>query len=190
MNLNNMASFLEVERIVCETPTSSPAYDTSPRSWMRFTTENTMPLLLYHCGQCLHHLRNLPSATRPLWWAAALYQVTMLLILAAWSNCTKPRMCYQSHLVPGAIPWQQSPLIALDTEYNVGNSEQDIDLQRFLTRSQGTAVLTWPDGSAMFINTATDVLGYCIGVLDKHLLSNSTELANSIAVKLQTLRSR
>jgi hypothetical protein len=190
ISLQNHASFPEVERIIRESTTSTLSRNLSPRSWMRMIGPKTTALLLFHCGQCLRHLRKLPSHARPLWWTEALYRVALTLSLAITSNVAQPDSSPQFRVNDDSVSFSQTHLIALDGEFGVGDVDQDAVLQRFLSRLQGTPVLTRSEGSPLYLFGATDVLDHCIDMLGEHMLFETTALANGVHVKLKALRWR
>ncbi|KAF2713327.1 hypothetical protein K504DRAFT_498142 [Pleomassaria siparia CBS 279.74] len=190
MVLNNLTSFPRVERLIRErTETFRP--NDSPQSWMRTASSEGMALLLFNCGQCLQVLRTMPAMTRPLWWAAVLYRVALILGQAIISNnATSSTATLKFHTILEDAQSPNSTVVTLDREYAQHTQDQDIALQRFLGRMQGTPVMTKPDGSAMVLSSETKILDYCISMLDGHLVFESSSFANGIRLKLWLLRSR
>lgn len=182
MVLNNLSAFPEVERLARENQRGHAQTHTT-RFWMRTSSADAVALLLFHCGQCLHHLRSMLPTTRPLWWAAALYRVTLVLSQATMSNAVTG-FRFASSIEAG------SSLIVLDKEYGLNDVDQDMALQRFLNRLQGTPALTKPDGSTVLLAVAVDVLDVSLAMLDEHLAFDSTAFANGVRVKIGALRWR
>lgn len=179
---NNLASFRDVEREALETQYGH-AQGLHTHSWMRNPSSESTASLLFHCGQAVFHLRTMAPVNRPLWWAAALYRSGNLLYQTVLFNHTS-RLPFSIGLEPS------SSFIPLDMDYTAGSTDQNIMLQRFLIRLQGTPVLTRSDGSTMLLGLATDVLDYCLDLLDEHLVFDQTVFAESIRIKFVNLRLR
>lgn len=190
MILNNLASFPEIERLVREDVTGGDTTRCQTLPWMRKDAANTKALLLFHCGQCILHLRTLSSTARPLWWPAALYRVALVLSQCIISNSLPfaSGLRFKSTLDSPRSP--NSSLVVLDEDYVTSAPGRDVALQRFLTRLQGTPVLTWLDGSTMLLSSTINVLDYCIKMLDSHIVSDPSAFASGIHVKMGALRSR
>ncbi|KAF2437261.1 hypothetical protein P171DRAFT_492255 [Karstenula rhodostoma CBS 690.94] len=190
MVLNNLVSFPEVERLARE---RSGAFrpSTPPRCTICVASTESLASLLFNCGQCLLVLRTMPSMTRPLWWAAAVYRVALVLsrvIIANNSTSSMTTLRFNTSLESN--PSLDSNMVTLDQEYGPHAHEQDITLQRFLNRLQGTPVITKPDGTVMVLSSETDILDYCISMLDDHLVLESSSFASGVRLKLCVLRSR
>ncbi|KAF2260295.1 hypothetical protein CC78DRAFT_29038 [Lojkania enalia] len=184
MVLNNFVSFPEVERLIRENVTGG-SQNHPPRSWMRTTSSDAAAYLLFHCGQALYILRSMPHNTRPLWWAAALYRVSLVLSQTIISNGSNgPCAAFNTATSPSTA------YIVLNREYAPGEADQDVALQMFMGRLQGTPVLTGTEGTTILLHMATDGLDYCLGVLDEHLVFDSTAFASGIRIKLGALRAR
>jgi hypothetical protein len=180
MVLNNLTSFPEVERSFQTDPASAQGF--LARSWMRTASAETIAMLLAHCGQCLHLLRTTPASDRPLWWAAALYRVALILTQAVGSDSSSP---YR----PSSSAGPESAIMVLDQDFGIAGAEANIAFQRSLGRSQGTPALRRSDGSTVLLTQKLDALDYCIALLDEHLLVEGTAFAKRVKTNLGALRS-
>lgn len=155
MNLNNLVCFPELERLAhCEMPLDQ-AFQRS--SCLRVRCVEGIAQVLFHCGQALRLITALAPDDRPVWWAAALYRVALILwkIISANSGTNT---AYASNLNPVA----SSGVVVLDR-----TALEDESVQRFLRHLEGVPVLTKLDGTVLSLDQAGDVLDHIVCLLDR-----------------------
>ncbi len=123
----------------------------------------------FHCGQVLRLIRSMPKPIRPPWWAGAVYRVA----LTAWATSIANSN--------GRYGGNGSPLV-VDRPFPIdGLTPENDAITRYIKYQEGTPMLTRHDQSMMPLDIPSNVIQYCIDVLDDDC---SMRLADGIKRKL------
>lgn len=153
---------------------------------------------LYHAGQVLRLVHKTPVRSRPLWWAAAVYRVT--LVLWAYSMAQVPSSLltsaasirdHNSNDNHNASVPAPSSLVTPGGESTIQiNAVMPTDpaVSRFLKQKRGIPVLidSTRDGTILRLDNPRLVLQWCINAL-KEERQSSTWFAIGVRIKLETL---
>ncbi|KAL9083709.1 MAG: hypothetical protein Q9159_005609 [Coniocarpon cinnabarinum] len=127
---------------------------------------------IFHAGQVVRLIRNMPRSTRPPWWAGAMYRVALIFWCESLvrgdmstSTLTNFQMSDSSFPIDGLPP--DHPLII-----------------HYLTKREGIPSLTQRGGSQMPIDNPFAVLFHCIDVISEGV---STRFSEGICNKLAKL---
>ncbi|KAF2459423.1 hypothetical protein BDY21DRAFT_282165 [Lineolata rhizophorae] len=133
--------------------------------------ENT----IYHCGQILRLVRQMPKGIRPPWWAAAIYRVALILRAEILSRTPESLTPPSSGLFPVKGP-----------TFSADQFESSHPLiTRYLSTREGAPTLTKLDGSPIPIDNVSTVLSYCVDVINEGV---ATRFTDGIKGKLERLR--
>ena len=127
---------------------------------------------IFHAGQVVRLIRNMPRSTRPPWWAGAMYRVAIIfwcdsLVRGEMSTPTIPNF---------QLPDSAFPIDGLPPDHPV--------VIHYLTKREGTPSLTRRDGSHMAIDNPFAVLFHCVDVISEGV---PTRFSEGICNKLTKL---
>jgi hypothetical protein len=164
ISLNAVTNFPEIEKLARREEVDGSFQQLA---WLHKRAISDVEEAVFHCGQVIRHIRAMPRSIRPSWWAGAIYRV-------------------------GLILWTDS-LMHNDNNNNV-NKENSFAIDaltpdhpmvvRYLSKREGTPMVTKRDGSLMPVDNAFGVLFHCVDVIGEGV---STRFADGIANKLERL---
>ncbi|OAG45115.1 hypothetical protein AYO21_00463 [Fonsecaea monophora] len=137
-----------------------------------------VPEALFHCGQILRLVRDMPPNARPVWWAAAIYRVTIVLWIYSLSYTFGPSQPAQPH--PGLDSIKQQEPIQIDQVLS-----KDPRTIQFLKYNRGDPRLTKSDGTSAKFDSPSTVLALCIAAVDGG--PGSSWFATGVKQKLEHL---
>lgn len=128
---------------------------------------------VYHCGQVLRLVRNMPRGVRPPWWAGAIYRIGLVL----WTDS----LVSHDALSPannGMFP-VAGPSFAIDALL----PDHPL-IVRYLTKREGVPCLTRRDGTQIGIERGVEILRHCVDVVDE---GAATRFSDGVRAKLEVL---
>lgn len=143
---------------------------------------------IYHCGEVLGLLHQMPARYRPAWWTAAMYRAVLILWADSLSRLN-PHFRNENGLggnssVGGASasinPHNLHNLVAID----VGGIDKG-NLSTILQQRLGVAVLQLRDRSTVSLDSPLGILGYGISMIDE---ADNSRFGDGIRRKLHALR--
>lgn len=147
--------------------------------WMHKQCISDVEEAVFHAGQVLRLVRQMPGSVRPPWWAGAIYRAALVL----WCDSL-----VHNDPVPSSSSPANGNLFATDdaaSAFAVDALPPDHALvTRYLTKREGTPVLTKRDGSVLGLGDPFAVLFYCVDVV---LEGISTRFSDGICNKLTSL---
>ena len=169
VSLNAVTNFQEIERLARRDGVDGSYQEVQ---WMHKQCITDVEEAIFHCGQVLRLVRDMPRSVRPPWWSAALYRASLIL----WCDS----------LVQNDAMTPTSGLFPLsDGTLAVDNLTPDHPLiVRYLTKREGKPVLTKRDGASMSIDNPFAVLFYCVDAIGEGV---STRFTDGLCSKLTRL---
>ena len=177
ISLNAVTSFPEIERLARRDGFDGSYWELGLRhKRCVFQREEAV----FHCGQVLRLLRQMPADHRPAWWPAALYRATLILWAdgvarldpnfkpAAQGRPADPARdgAAQDVITVGGSgtggPPAGPPAVAIDRV-----TPEDPAVIAYLWGGDGVAVLTRRDGASVRLDQPADVLAYAVKTLDE-----------------------
>lgn len=177
MHLNAVTNFPEIERLArregFEDTLSFQHLETSLRHKCCIFERETA---IFHCGQVLRFLRQMPRNRRPSWWTAAMYRAVLILWADSISHMDTD---FKSDI--GAMlssqPNQYPPnLVPVDQA-----EPTNLALNACLSNGHGIPVLTRLNGSPVKLDNAAEILDYGIKAVDE---GDSSRIGDGIRRKL------
>lgn len=173
ISLNTITCFPDIERLARREGVQSPFRQTF---WPQMRGAEEVEEIYFHCGQVLRLIRSMPERVRPPWWAAAVYRVA----LVSWANSmanagarfSMNEVTERATGVPFAID-------ALHPEHP--------SISQYLKYRHGLPMFSKPDGTMVSLEVPTNILRYCIDVLEENLTMRFTA---GIRNKLERLAER
>jgi hypothetical protein len=164
ISLNTVTYFPEIERLVRKEGFDGLSWESALRSKQFIYKPESA---IFHCGQVLRIISNMPQGRRPPWWSAALYRVTMILwvsgISQAYSDDSREK---------GSVFMINSV------------TSDDPAVKAYLTNLLGVPALLRRDGSFTQLGNPDDVLTHSLTVLDEGV---ATRFSDGIRRKLQNV---
>ena len=167
ISLNAVTNFPEIERLA-----RREGVDGSYQQLIRIHQRciSNVAEAVFHSGQILRLIRNMPRGIRPPWWPGAIYRVALIL----WADS----LTHNESMSPSQQQYQQSSMTvavdALPPEHPI--------LARYLSRGDGTPTLSKRDGSTIRLDNNYSVLSHCIEVIDEGI---ATRFSDGIRGKLE-----
>lgn len=176
ISLNAVTNFPEIERLARKEgfEPNGPTYWELSLRHKRCIYQREEAI--FHCGQVLRLLRDLPR--QPTFWSAAIYRVTLIL----WTDGIgrlDPSFKTAATKEGSASPVSTVGNVAVDQV-----TPEDPMVISYLWGGDGTAVLTKADGTVMNLENPTNVLELGIKTIES---GTSTRLGDGIKRKLATL---
>lgn len=169
ISLNATTNFAEIERLARREGVDGSYQQLA---WLHKRCITDVEESLFHCGQVLRTIRAMPRSIRPSWWAAAVYRVALVM----WTDS----LVHKETLTPtsGGFPTQES-------SFAVDNLPVDHPmLVHYLSKREGTPMLTKLDGSQMPLDNPFAVLFHCVDVISEGI---STRFTDGVRAKLGRL---
>ena len=169
ISLNAVTNFPEVERLA-----RKEEFDGSYQQllWIHKRCITDVEETVFHAGQVLRLIRAMPPATRPPWWAGAVYRVALILWTDSLTHTES--MASAKGLFPVSGP--SFAVDALPAEHPL--------VVRYLTKREGVPTLTKRDGTQIPLDHAFTVLSHCLDVIDDGV---ATRFTDGIRNKLERL---
>jgi hypothetical protein len=165
ISLNTVTYFPEIERLVRKEGFDGLSWESALRSKLFiYKSENA----IFHCGQVLRLVSNMPTTERPPWWSAAIYRATMILWVGSISRV------YSDN-----DNREKGPVFMINAV-----APEDSSVKTYLTNLHGTPALLRRDGTFIQLGNPDDVLSYSLSVLDE---GTATRFSDGIRRKLQTV---
>lgn len=162
--LNTVTYFPEIERLVRKEGSNGSSWETALRSkQLIYQPEKA----IFHCGQVLRIVSNMPETGRPAWWSAALYRVSMILWVDGLS-----RAYGGENLDKGSVFMINS------------TSPDDPAIKSYLCNVSGIPAILKRDGSFFKLGNPDHVLSHCLSLLGEGV---PTRFSDGIRRKMQTL---
>ncbi|KAF1956807.1 transcription factor Cmr1 [Byssothecium circinans] len=168
ISLNAVTNFPEIERLA-----RREVIDGSYQQllWTHKKCISDVHEAIFHSGQILRTIREMPKGIRPPWWAGAIYRAALVL----WTDS----LTHNESLSPNQqyhTPYPNVPVDRLQAN--------DPAIVRYLTRREGIPTLTRRDGALETIDNGFTVLSHCIEVVDEGI---ATRFSDGIRGKLEKL---
>lgn len=170
ISMNAVTNFPEIERLA-----RREGVDGSYQQilWIHKKCISDVHEAIFHSGQIIRLIREMPKGIRPPWWPGAIYRASLVL----WTDTL-------AH-TESTSPNQQGQYTPPGTSVAVDRLQaNDPAIFRFLTRREGIPNLTKRDGTPIGINNGFKVLSHCVDVLDEGI---STRFSDGIRGKLEKL---
>lgn len=165
ISLNTVTYFPEIERLVRKEGFDGLSWESALRSkQFIYKSEHAV----FHCGQVLRIIGNMPKIGRPPWWSAALYRVTMIL----WVSCISRAYADNDNRDSGPVFMMNSV------------TSDDPSVKTYLANLHGVPAILRRDGTFTQLGNPDDVLTYSLSVLDEGV---ATRFSDGIRRKLQTV---
>ncbi|KAI1355176.1 hypothetical protein F5Y01DRAFT_199973 [Xylaria sp. FL0043] len=126
---------------------------------------------VYHCGQVIRLVRDMPVDRRPIWWSAAVYRA--LLILWTYSNFRRS---------PSFSKNQEGGYYLIIDQ--VGIEDSNLFNYMWGNGPKATPVLSGLNGTTVSLDNPSDVLDYAVKMLEEGI---STQFSEGIKRKLAAL---
>jgi hypothetical protein len=162
--LNTVSYFPEIERLARREGFEGSSWQNALRS-KQFIYQPEKAI--FHCGQVLRIIGNMPRMGRPAWWSAAVYRATMILWVDSMSRVYSGETC------------EKGPVFMINT-----STPDDPVVKAYLCNLYGTPALLNRDGSCTKLGGPDNVLAHCLSLLD---VGVSTRFSDGVRRKLQTL---
>jgi hypothetical protein len=171
ISLNAVTNFQEIEKLA-----RREGFDGTYERllWVHKRCITDVEEAVFHCGQILRLVRQMPKGVRPPWWAAAVYRVALIL----WTDSLTHNESVAPAAHHGLFP-VPGPSFAVD-----GLLADHPLVVRYLTKREGAPTLSKRDGSQMAIDNGFAVLMHCVEVIDEGVPTN---FSDGIRSKLQRL---
>jgi hypothetical protein len=128
---------------------------------------------------------------RPVWWAAAVYRVALVLCQSISStNFMSAEAMFPSALSTEFVPYDSAHLLFLDQDIDADAEDQVRQFRPPSDKVPIRPVLLNADGNLVILETEICVLDYCLALLSQHMLFDGSEFARGIHDELNELRSR
>lgn len=191
MVLNGLTSFTEVERLTRLWSGSGFSSAPSGHSWLRDASLDGLIRVMVNCGQCINILRTMPLLERPIWWAAAVYRISLILsqaiiLMNAMSTANAFRTAVPTERTPPDTPH----LLFLDQETGADAEGHDRRFRHSFRNVPVKSVLMDADGSLVMLENEICVLDVCLTMLGQHMMFDDSDFARGILDELLDLRSR
>lgn len=191
MVLNGLTSFSEVERLTRLWSGIGFTSTQPSQSWLRNTSLDGLVRVMTKCGQCINALRTMPLTERPIWWAAAVYRVALILSQSIISiNATSASTAFHSAVSGELTPPDTPYLLFLDQDIGTGAEDDDRRFRHFFGNVRVKPVLMDGDGGLVMLDSEVCVLDLCLNMLNQHVLLDRSDFACGILDQLTELRSR
>lgn len=172
ISLNTIIDFVVIERLArCEGATDI----FQQFLWLQLCCLEQTKEIYFHCGQILRLLRSMPQVLRPLWWAAAMYRITLIFWVNSMANMDTHIQDRQSTINSG------NPF-AID-----GLEPEHPSMSQYLNFREGIPTLSKRDGSGIPLTIPTDILTHCVEIIHEE---STTRFAFGIKNRLHELAER
>lgn len=191
MVLNGLTSFPEVERLTQLWSGSGFISAQPSQSWLRNTSLDGLVQVMIKCGQCINILRTMPLTQRPIWWAAAVYRVSLILSQSIISiNATSATATFCTTASAELAPSDTPQLLFLDQDIGADTEDHDRRFRHSFGNVRVKPVLMDADGSLVMLDNEVCVLDLCLTIVNQHVLFDGSDFARGILDELIELRSR
>jgi hypothetical protein len=191
MVLSGLTSFPEVERLTRSRTCSGFTFTHPDQSWQRSPSLDGLSRIMIECGQCLSTLRTMPPMERPVWWAAAVYRVALVLCQSVISINSTSANAMSHSAVSSELASHDGPhLFFLDQDLGGAAEDQDRRFRHPSGKIPIRPVLMNADGNSVILESEICVLDYCLALLSQHVLFDGSGFARGILDELTELRSR
>lgn len=165
ISLNTVTYFPEIERLVRKEGFDGSSCESALRSKQSiYKAQNA----IFHCGQVLRIISNMPKIGRPPWWSAAIYRASMILWVSSISGM------YAENDVR-----ETGPVFMINTV-----NPEDPSVKTYLSNLHGIPALLMRDGSFTQLGHPDDVITHSLSVLDEGI---PTRFSDGIKRKLKTV---
>jgi hypothetical protein len=166
ISLNVFTSFTCIEQFARREVVLGPFRHAA---WLQMRAIDQPEEVYFHCGQILRLIRSMPKAIRPPWWAGAVYRVA----LTAWATSMATSN--------GRFGNNGSPM-DIDRPFPIDDlTPENEAINRYIKYQEGTPMLTRQDRTLVPLDVPSNVLQYCIDILDE---DPSMRLADGVRRKL------
>ncbi|PVI07731.1 transcription factor Bmr1 [Periconia macrospinosa] len=170
ISLNAVTNFPEIERLARREGVDGTYQQ---MLWIHKKCISDVHEAIFHAGQILKIIREMPKGIRPPWWPGAIYRAALVL----WTDS----LTHNESLSPN----QQSPYSNSGPTFPIDRLQaSDPILVRYVTRREGIPTLTKSDGSSVPLDNAFTVISHCIDVIDEGV---ATRFSDGIRGKLEKL---
>lgn len=170
ISMNAVTNFPEIERLA-----RREGVDGSYQQmlWIHKKCISDVHEALFHSGQIMRIIREMPKGIRPPWWPGAIYRAALVL----WTDS----LTHNESLSPNQQGQYHSAAATFPVDRLLAN---DPTVIRYVTRREGIPTLTKGDGSSIAIDNGFTVLSHCIDVIDEGI---ATRFSDGIRGKLEKL---
>jgi hypothetical protein len=169
ISLNSVTNFPEIERLA-----RREGFDGTYQQlmWWHKRCISDVHEAVFHCGQVLRLIRAMPCGIRPPWWPGAIYRAALIL----WTDSLthNESMSPTQNMFP--VPGMTLAIDSIPPEHPL--------IVRYLTKHEGTPMLTKRDGNMVPLDHAFTVLSHCVDLIDEGV---ATRFSDGIRSKLERL---
>lgn len=170
VSLNAVTNFPEIERLARREGVDGTYQQLL---WIHKKCISDVHEAIFHSGQILKLIREMPKGIRPPWWPGAIYRAALVL----WTDS----LTHNDSL----SPTQHSPYSNTGATIPIDRlSASDPKLFRYVTRREGIPTLTKLDGTSVAIDNSFTVTSHCLEVIEEGI---STRFSDGIRGKLEKL---
>jgi hypothetical protein len=151
ISLNAVTNFPEIERLA-----RREGFDGSyPQLvWKHKKCISDVEEALFHSGQVLRLIKDMPPTVRPPWWPGAIYRAALVL----WAES----LVHKDSMLSSNGVFMASQAVAIDSLH----PDHPL-ITRYRTKRDGNPVLARRDGSQVTIENDFAVLAHCIDIIDE-----------------------
>lgn len=170
ISMNAVTNFAEIERLA-----RREGVDGSYQQmlWIHKKCISDVHEAIFHSGQIIRIIREMPKGVRPPWWPGAIYRASLVL----WTDALTHTESTSPHQHGQYTPPGNS--VAIDRL-----QANDPVIVRYVTRREGIPTLTKRDGTPVGVDNGFKVLSYCIDIIDESI---ATRFSDGIRGKLEKL---
>ena len=160
ISLNAITSFRCIEQFARREAALGPYRHAS---WLQMRCIDRPEETVFHCGQVIRLIRAMPEPVRPSWWSGAVYRIALI----GWANSMAnagSRFSANGHTGEEYRPFPVDKL-----------TPEDPAITQYLKYQEGVPNLTKNDGSFISMDVPSNVLTYCISLLEEDLTMRLTD---------------
>lgn len=152
ISLNAVTNFPEIEKLARKEEIDGTYQQLM---WIHKRCISDVEEAIYHSGQVMRLIRNMPANVRPPWWAGAIYRIALIL----WTDS----LTHTESISPATglfpVPGPSFACDALSPDHTL--------IVRYLKKREGVPMLTKRDRSQISLDHAYTVLNHCVEVVDE-----------------------
>lgn len=168
ISMNAVTNFPEIERLA-----RREGIDGSYQQvlWLHKKCISDVHEAIFHSGQIMRLVREMPSSVRPPWWPGAIYRASLVLWTEALTHTESANSAQQGQRTAQTVTVPVDRLQA-----------NDPTMVRYVTRREGIPTLTKKDGTSIDIDNGFKVISHSLDVIDEGI---STRFSDGIRAKLE-----